>query len=228
MGTGGWNWYDVDGDGRMQPGEFQADVVRGYQGSCWLDASGGVWRNLRQADGICYSALERMLPDGRPVFAEVRRFQAPAPLKAVERLAYDADADALYATGFTAERPALGDDGRWGGSELVRVDGWLRGSRTLRWQVPIPYAVQSDTAASGFTIAAGAVFVGAQRIREVMALDAETGRSWGMLPNFDERPAVTTGWTWAGLHARLLAPKSYLVTAADRGGWISWRWSPPE
>jgi len=225
--AGSWHWYDTNGDGRMQPTELSADPERGYTGSCWLDSAGGVWRNLRTADGVRYTPLEHMSSDGRPTMAATQILSVPAPFTAVERLAYDVATDALYVTGFTTERPAHSDDGRQAGSELARIDGYLHGARVVRWRTAIAYEADSTQRASGFTIAEGVVFVGNQHLAQVSAFDAATGASWGTLPTIDARPGLNEGWNWAGLHATRQPSGSYEITVSDRRGWIRWQWSTP-
>lgn len=225
---GSWRWYDLDGDGHLQHRELTADPERGYAGSCWLDSAGGVWRNVRIADGIRYTPMDHLVDDGRPVLGATRVLPVPLPFLAIDRLAYDVAADALYVTGFTAERPARSDDGRQAGSELARIDGYLHGARQVRWRSAIAYEKDSSNRASGFTIADGAIFVGNQHMAQVSVFDAATGASWGKLSAVDERPGVSDGWNWAGLNATRQATGSYVVTVSDRRGWIRWHWSPPQ
>jgi len=226
---GSWSWSDANGDGAMQADEFAADEEQGYVGSCWLDSRGGVWRSLRQEAGIRYYALTGFSRGQVPRFAPVRTMPVPAPLRAVERMAYDAEHDRFYATGFTAERPATGDDARWAGSTLVRVDGWLSGPQRMRWQVPIPYEARSDRNISGLTCAGDLVLLGRQRIGEVVLIDAADGTVEGefSLPS-GAADGAAVGWNTTGLRAVSDGKGGYRLTAGDGGDlvWKDWRPRP--
>ena len=223
---GSWSWSDANGDGAMQADEFVADAELGYVGSCWLDSRGGVWRSLRQEAGIRYHALTGFYRGQMPRFAPVRTMPVPAPLHAVERMAYDAEHDRFYATGFTAERPATGDDARWAGSTLVRVDGWLSGPQRLRWQVPIPYEAGSDRNISGLTCAGDLVLLGRQHINDMVLINAADGtvESDISLPSGNEDGSAV-GWNTTGLHAVSDGSGGYRISAGDGGNlvWKNWR-----
>ena len=93
-------------------------------------------------------------------FAKMQTFPQPEGFREVKRLRYDAASDTLYLGGTTAEDK----NQHWKpmGPVLARYDGWLRGARTLRWRITLPYARGSSAHEScepmGFDVAGDFIF----------------------------------------------------------------------
>ncbi len=103
-----------------------------------VDAEGHVWREADTGKKIVrhrFLGLRGDVP--RWEFDQPETWVAPEGVTEVCRLAYDTKSDALYLSGYTRELPK--PEGQWGlsGSALVRVDGWLKGKRELRWTAPL-------------------------------------------------------------------------------------------
>lgn len=139
---GRWIWRDLNGDGEFQANEFyDADgVEEGEFWAWWVDEEGGVWYGLQ--DGrIFYFPLLGIDKYGNPIYERraVKEFSMPAPLNHLLRIEYHPKEDVMYLSGYTTDNPKRG--GEWGivGTEILRLDGWMKGNRTPRWRAKLIY-----------------------------------------------------------------------------------------
>ena len=160
---GEWIWRDANGNGAFDTGEFatngggDAPAAQGW----WVDRAGGVWLTS-ETKGLRHFPSQGLDARGNPQwdFATMQTFPHPDGFREVKRLRYDAASDTLYLGGTTAEDK----NQHWKpmGPILARYDGWLRGARTLRWRVTLPYARGSSGHEScepmGFDVAGDFIF----------------------------------------------------------------------
>ena len=101
-----------------------------WEGHVWREADSGKKIIRHRFLGVRGDApqWEMDQPDTWPL---------PEGMNEVCRVAYDTESDALFFSGYTRDLPK--PKGQWGlcGSALVRVDGWLKGKRELRWTAPL-------------------------------------------------------------------------------------------
>ena len=160
---GAWIWRDADGNGAFDAGEFatngdsDAPAAQGW----WVDRAGGVWL-ATETQGVRYFPAQGLDARGNPQwsFATMQTFPPPDGFREVKRLRYDTASDTLYLGGTTAEDK----NQHWKpmGPVLARYDGWLRGARTQRWRITLPYARGSSGHEScepmGFDVAGDFLF----------------------------------------------------------------------
>lgn len=162
---GEWIWRDADGNGAFGPNEFQQPTAQADAPASqgwWVDDHGNVWL-ATETKGIRLFPSAGLDAKGNPVwnYGEMQTFPHPAEVKQVKRLRYVPATDTLFLAGTT-------DDHRnqhWkpSGPVIARYDGWLKGSRTLRWKAVLPYAAGSQGHSScepmGFDVAGDYVLV---------------------------------------------------------------------
>lgn len=234
-------WRDKNGDGDFQPAEFGETAAGKDPGSWawWMDESGGVWKGLQNADDapqpILYFPLQGFDKFGNPIYtrASMKTFAFPAPLNELLRLEYSSVDDTMYLTGFTPERPK--NRGEWGqvGSEVWRIDGWIKGNRTPRYRIALPYQKESaekkPIAIKSFCVADDAIFAVESRTAKVHVYDAKSGNKLGeMMPGTEV--SGQSGWIDIPDAIRAVRRKNgeYLVFVEEdwKGKIIVYRWKP--
>ena len=161
---GEWIWRDANGNGAFDEGEYTSNGggdAPGAQGWC-VDSAGGVWL-ATESEGLRYFPSLGLDPHGNPQwdYATMHVFPHPDEFQQVKRVRYDAANDVLYLGGTTADEK----NQHWKpmGPMMARYDGWLRGRRTQRWQITLPYANGSRGHEScepmGFAVAGDFLFV---------------------------------------------------------------------
>jgi hypothetical protein len=168
---GEWIWRDANGNGAFDAGEY-ATNPNGASGASggdapaaqgwWVDQAGGVWL-ATETKGIHYLPCQGLDSHGNPQwdFGAMQTFPHPDGSHEVKRLRYDIATDTLYLGGTTTED----HNQHWKpmGPVIARYDGWLHGTRTLRWRVTLPYAHGASGHEScepmGFDVAGDFIFV---------------------------------------------------------------------
>jgi len=162
---GEWIWRDTNGNGAFDADEFATNKgnedVPAAQG-WWVDQAGGVWL-ATETKGLSYFPCQGIDPHGNPEwdYASLQTFPHPEGFREVKRLRYDTASDTLYLGGTTADDR----NQHWKpmGPVLARYDGWLHGTRTLRWRVTLPYSRGASGHEScepmGFDVAGDFIFV---------------------------------------------------------------------
>jgi hypothetical protein len=140
-------WRDANGNGRRDDGETsEAHYDRNLWG-WWVDRRGDIWTASRW-DGIKRYRCQGLDEAGSPIYAfdQVDSWPAPAEFNAREqgaelcRAIYDADADCLYISGYTNDRPKPKGAKEWGaaGTEILCYEGWTK-KPSLKWRAALPY-----------------------------------------------------------------------------------------
>lgn len=162
---GEWIWRDVNGNGAFDSGEYaQPSAIADAPNSqgWWVDETGGVWL-ATETKGIRYWPAAGLDPKGNPIwkYDSMQSFPPLPEFKQVKRLRYNPATDTLFAAGTTEEHK----NQHWkpSGAVLACYDGWLRGTRKLRWKVVMPYVAGSQGHSScepmGFDVAGDFLFV---------------------------------------------------------------------
>ncbi len=231
---GAWMWRDANGDGRMTADEY-FDVSPENEPefwAWWMDENGGVWRGDQLgASPIRYYPLQGLDRHGNPLYSRAasRTFSMPSPLVHLLRIEYDAHTDTLFVAGHTSSRPKTGDE--WGqvGSEFLRYDGWLRGSRTFRYRASLPYDPRNNVTVKSLCVAGDAVFAVESRSARVHVYDRESGQHLGVL---SPGPEIfhESGWVDFPDAIRAFRRKDgeYLIFVEEdwKGKIVVYRWKP--
>ncbi len=180
----GWLWRDENGDGAFQQAEFEEIPPLGW--GVAVDANAGVWHTT-ETGPIRHYPLDD-LEDGVPVYdrTRARAFDIPAPFTKLRRVHYDVEADTLYVSGYTADRPDdVGFDWKAMGKVLARYDDWMSSDRTETWRINLQVGEKTGRHAKetpqSFDIAGGLVFVVRSNTGAVKLFDAGTGEQVGTL-----------------------------------------------
>ncbi len=246
---GRWMWRDINGDGDFQKEEFlDADGVRDPESwAWWFDENGGIWQGDQNADAgngnkpIKYFALQGLDKQGNLIYsrAAMRSWELPAPMNHLLRIEYLPQSDTMYLTGHTTERPKTG--GEWGqvGSEVWRIDGWMKGNRTPKYRIALPYSPEVGASAPGvsvpnvtiksFCVAGDYAFAVESRTAKVHVYNANSGEKVGeMTPG----PEVGKESGWVDYPDAMRAFKrrngEYLVFVEEdaKAKIIVYRWRP--
>jgi sugar lactone lactonase YvrE len=146
---GRWIWRDASGDGAPQKSEFVSDAKSDPEfWAQWVDERGGVWQGWQDKtpSSIKYLPLLGLDARGNPIYDRAKEQSWPMPdgMTHLLRLEYLPATDTLYLSGHTTERPKTG--GEWGqvGTEVWRVDNWLKGNRAPTWRAVLPYGGEGE------------------------------------------------------------------------------------
>jgi hypothetical protein len=102
-----------------------------------FDSHGDVWSIDDQ--GISRTRFTGLDENGAPTFGRPTAFGMPHPFTVLGRERYDPATDAMYLSGFTADRPAWAGADKVMGTVLARYDNWTAGNRTATWTTILPY-----------------------------------------------------------------------------------------
>ena len=161
---GAWIWRDGNGNGAFDADEFEtnnevdAPAAQGW----WVDQAGNVWL-ATEKEGLRFFPVQGFDGRGNPKwsFQSMQTFPAPEGFREVKRLRYDAASDTMFLGGTTDE--ARNQHWKPMGPVVACYDGWLRGKRSLRWKITLPYAQGASGHEScepmGFDVAGDFLFV---------------------------------------------------------------------
>lgn len=158
---GEWMWRDHNGDGRMDAGEFAANIGAESKGILWPDAQGTIWQvNDKTIRGL---PLQKLDKSGIPLwdYAQARNYPVPTEFDEVRRVRYLPDKDLMLLGG------NQGDDHNqhWKpmGPVLSAYDNWKSSKPRLRKRIVLPYDKGSSGHESAepisFDVAGDYVFV---------------------------------------------------------------------
>ncbi|NJM16662.1 MAG: hypothetical protein HC896_16015 [Bacteroidales bacterium] len=176
-------------------------------------------------------AFRRLLMQGAtPTFGqEIFIAENPGDIKAIERIEYLANEDALYLTG---EVP----DGDWGviGTKMARYNNWAGGNRTATWVAPLPYgnSVPGFERQKAISFTSNYIYtVGVETRAKVWVFDAYSGQHLGYLePQAELNGAAATGWVDIPYGIRSITRMSgeEIVLIEDDGfaKILTYRWCP--
>ena len=193
-------WRDLNGNGRPDDGETinGPGLPTPLWVSFWVDSKGDLWQTTDGSGktGVRHFQLAGLDEHGSPIwnygnehFKQEVADLGPAPLNQICRLQYQADADAMYLTGYSAADsvpthnrfPGHGYNTpgyatKFLGPFVARYDRWSKGNRKPTWAVRIPYGgpKQDNTHANAaaFSVAGDCLFVGYEGLFD----DANSGR----------------------------------------------------
>lgn len=143
-----WQWIDGSA-GQPQDGRWQQEEFRqmGTQdGHARLKADGTAWvTNWRQHQmGEVRELVPALDKNGIPVYEQIPPKKVPPPITHAVLVDYDPVRDALFVVGATAENPFVSGDGMIASRELIRFDGWKKGTPTLRYRTVLPFVDVKD------------------------------------------------------------------------------------
>jgi len=171
-------WYDRNNDQQMQADEW---TVLGTERDCILgrpDSAGGLW-TAGWGNKVRYVPCRGLDANGAPIYQkeDFQQWETPAPFTNADRVFYVPDSDTLYISGNTAEKPrTFGEDKHFitGGRVLGRVDGWLKGKRTVAWTTNVP-RYDANHCMKSFAVAGDLVFGVEMQTSIIQVWDAASG-----------------------------------------------------
>jgi hypothetical protein len=233
---GRWIWRDSNGDGAPQKAEFVSDAKSDPEfWAQWVDESGGVWQGWQDnvEKPIKYLPLQGLDARGNPIYDRAKEQSWPMPdgMTHLLRLEYLPATDTLYLSGHTTERPKTG--GEWGqvGTEVWRVDNWLKGNRVPAWRAVLPYGGEGDANRNtkSMCVEGEYFFVVEGRKAIVHVYSLKDGREVGTM---SPGPEVSKESGWIDFPDAIRAFKrkngEYLVFVEEdwKGKIITYRWTP--
>ncbi|MBW4612354.1 MAG: hypothetical protein KME21_03580 [Desmonostoc vinosum HA7617-LM4] len=213
---GEWIWRDRNGNGTFEKNEYDTSNDYPYIGGWWVDSKGDVWKTLRTKDGIRHYPLQGIDAQGNPIYSysSMQKQATPNIFTDLRRIEYFPETDTMYLSGFTSDRPAVGDDSGVVGSEVARFDNWSQGNRTPRWRTVVPYDTtgKREVATAAMSVAGDYVFAVTVKTAEVYVYNAATGKQVKLLKPGPE-VANESGWIDIpyGIRAFRRANGEYLV-----------------
>ena len=234
---GEWLWRDLNGDGKMNAGEFaqpgtDKDAPNGWGWS--VDSAGGVWQ-ASDRDGLREFPCLGLDAHGSPLYSytSLKTVPMPAPFVELCRAEYRPETDTMFLSGYTPERPHTG--GEWGtvGTEIARYDHWSQGSPKAAQRIALPYDGKRDAQVyiKAMCVAGDFVFAAESRDPErVFVYDVRTGVLQGTMQP-DAAVGKNSGWidTPYGIRAVRRASGEYLVFVEEDldAKVLLYRWTPP-
>jgi len=228
-----WLWRDKNGNGRFEADEYEVGPEDYPFGKFFsVDANGNVWKSMRtQSNGIRSYTCGGLDSYGNPIYsyASSTLYNVPDPIKDPHRVFYDTASDSIYITGFTDSYPAVGDEWKIAGSEMVRIDNWKNGTKTQRFRKYMIYDATNDKKIMGFSVAGDYVFAVEGRDAVVHVYDNKTGNEVGtMTPTADT--GSYSGWTDVAnpINAVKRSTGEYIVFVEEdgKGKNMMYRWNP--
>jgi len=237
---GEWIWRDRNGNGAFDPDEYDRRAGDAPSSQAWwVDREGSIWQ-ASERDGIRQFPFQGFDAVGNPIwdYATMVQFEKPAELERVKRLRYDAEADAMYLGGVTAEHA----NQHWKpmGPVICRYDHWSRPNRTRRWRIVAPYARGSSGHSScepmGFDVAGDCLFVPYTGRSKELGFDmghveifaADSGQSVDSMEPSPEIGEIGLQDIRECLTAHRLPSGEYLVFLEDdfKAKIVVYRWKP--
>lgn len=220
-------WRDADGDGQMDADEYTewADM---YGWCWWVDDAGGIWLNPeRRRSQIMHLPVTGFDEHGNPIYRldAMKRYDRPAPFGpsddsyTIQRLAYDAKRDVMFAAGWSTR---LGKEtGHRGfGDVIVRYENWTT-NPTIRSEIELPVTDEEfrSFAAAGdliFVTRSKAINVDSNTKANTRVYDSRDGRFLGTMA-VGEIAHGETGWVDIpyGLNAMRRSNGEHLVTVEE-------------
>ncbi len=177
--SGEWIWRDRNKNGKFDQGEYDRSEDYPYIGGWWVDTKGDVWKTLRTKDGIRRYPLQGLDEHGNPIYtySSMQKQKTPSLFSDLRRIEYLPETDTMYLSGFTVDHPAVGDDTKVLGSEIVRFDNWSQGNSTPRWRIVVPHDTtgKREVSTAAMSVAGDYVFAVTVKTAEVYIYNAKTG-----------------------------------------------------
>jgi hypothetical protein len=162
-----------------------AAVELGDQGEGHLAGNGDLWYTRgRVNEGIYTRSFSGTDGNGNPTFGPEQTIGILSPFEQITRVRYDAGKDALFAAGFTPERPKWASSDKVMGTVLARYDNVSQGgNRAAAWTTVLPYDA-SNTIQSGF-VGLSAMDIAGDRVYAT-ALTHHPGESQARIWSYDQ------------------------------------------
>ena len=213
-------WMDINGDGSIQPDEFttKEGLDNAYSMSVWVDTDGNIWKGIR-GQGVRFIPLKEVNSKGVPVydFADSKLLDianADLGVDGVKRLVYDREADELYISGFSSQKPdkkldGSGVDSWWSMGSTVcmykNVLGTLKSNPSVNfknvipsWRIFIPFVssgeVGSENSAKSFTVEGDYLFIALAKYGNINVYKRNNGEYVGQIQPGAE-VGKESGWT---------------------------------
>ncbi|QOV22142.1 NHL repeat-containing protein [Anabaenopsis elenkinii] len=194
---GEWIWRDRNNNGKFDPSEYDTTKDYPYIGGWWVDSRGDVWKTVRTKEGIRHYPLQGLDNHGNPIYtyASMSKEATPSMFTDLRRIEYLPETDTMYLSGFTVDHPAVGDDTKVVGSEIVRFDNWSRGNRTPRWRIVVPHdnTGKREVSTAAMSVAGDYVFAVTVKTAKVYIYNAKTG---AFVKNLTPGPEVASESGW--------------------------------
>ena len=145
--SGQWIWRDASGNGSPESSEFARPAGAAIDADNWatfVDSQGAVWSGGEKTRQLSRYRCKGLDDKGNPMYGydAVDRFDAPAALTSVALMAYLPENDAMFVTGYTADRPQKSGWWGMGGSTLFRVDNCIKGNAKTAFKIDLPLAIE--------------------------------------------------------------------------------------
>lgn len=194
---GEWIWRDINGNGSFEKNEYDQTEDYPYIGGWWVDNKGDVWKTLRTENGIRHYPLQGIDKQGNLIYSykSMKKEKTPSIVKDLRRIEYFPDQDVMYLSGFTVDHPALYDDAKVVGSEIIRFDNWSKGNRTPKWRIVVPYDTtgKKKIATAAMSVAGDYLFAVTFKTAEVYVYKTSTGEFVKKM-NPGEEVGKESGW----------------------------------
>ena len=224
-------WSDQNGNGRHNAGEVVSRTPDNiYSTHIIPDANGGVWKTNREMP-VRYFPMQGLDTHGNPLYTydSSRSFRLTS-LNDVKRIEYDAENDALYATGRIA---ATDGDVWWCAGN--RLSKFTKGATnpTLAWNIDLSYGAGDTPLANlnvkAFCQAGDYLFLIAATEGRICVHLSSDGRKIGEI-----LPTAATGNQsgWSDINGAIRATRrangEYLIFAEENGNGkiMMYRWLP--
>ncbi|MEA5583397.1 hypothetical protein VB620_18875 [Nodularia harveyana UHCC-0300] len=213
---GEWIWRDRNNNGKFDQSEYDRSQDYPYIGGWWVDSKGDVWKTLRTKDGIRHYPLQGLDTHGNPIYtySSMQKQETPSLFTDLRRIEYLPETDTMYLSGFTVDHPAVGDDTKVLGSEIVRFDNWSRGNRTPHWRIVVPHDTtgKREVSTAAMSVTRDYVFAVTFKTAEVYIYNANTG---ALVKKLKPGPEVAEESGWIdipyGIRAMRRSNGEYLV-----------------
>ena len=177
--SGEWIWRDRNKNGKFDKSEYDNSKDYPYIGGWWVDNKGDVWKTLRTKDGIRHYPLQGLDEHGNPIYtySSMQKQKTPSLFTDLRRIEYLPETDTMYLSGFTVDHPAVGDDTKVVGSEIVRFDHWSQENSKPRWRIVVPHdrTGKREISTAAMSVAGDYVFAVTVKTAEVYIYNAKTG-----------------------------------------------------
>ena len=187
-----WIWTDANGNGAFDAGEFEVAPMADnpYVWAWWVDSEGGVWKGTRE-EGIQYFPLQGLDSHGNPLYSydTMELIANPAPFMQsdypgdVNRIEYYPETDTMYLSGFNSTTYRNPNTVGLIGRVVARYDNWSQGNRAPRWEIAVPFDVESDPPIhpKSMSVAGNYLFIVESYSQNVYVYEVDSGQQVGML-----------------------------------------------
>ncbi len=219
-----WLWVDCNGDGQMQPEEFESLPYRQrgdkHPWGWFVDSRGDIWRTDAGA-ALLHLPLAEVAANGVPVYhaADERELPPPRQFTELTRVEYFPDRDEMYLAGYTFKHTRRGEEWGMAGTEVIRYANWSQPARQIAARFVLPYdpKVWPNNIKSICVLPeADLLIAGQMSTLELFLYDLNTGGPVGRL-NYDRALFGRLGWLDIpnGIRAFRKSDGKIVITAED-------------